>query len=463
MFRQDLQQRGFIPNGAGMSISDFDGILDMIAGGGQPSYTGKLVSPRNSLGIDAVWACVNGLAGDYATLPMVPYRWGELVTKDEPDGTKSVISGPGVTKYEARDHYLWPLMTEQANPRMSAWRFKFVMETWRQLWGNAYGLIDMNGRGQVTAIWPIRADRVKVWVEDPNDIRSRIWYAFVPSDRNIAPVIIDEDHMLHIRGISLDGVTGLSPIEVHRQSLGLPLAMTEFAGRFYSNGATMGGALTHPGKLGEKAMKSLRESLDDKHRGLSQAHKLLILEEGMTYNKIAMPQEDAQFIETWGLNNESIARIFGFPGYRIGLKDPTNNNIEQLAKEYILYRLGPNAANWAGEIHCSLLSARERDSVFVAPDYSYQLVPDAAARATLYQMLGNQGALSADDMRHSEGKNPLPGGIGRTPRVQSNTIELGTKSPAQVSQEAGPTAGKPGAAPMPDEKTKPNGHAAGVQ
>jgi hypothetical protein len=78
-------------------------------------------------------------------------------------------------------------------------------------------------------------------------------------------------------------------------------------------------------------------------------------------------------------------------------------------------------------------------------------------------MLGNQGALSADDMRHSEGKNPLPGGIGRTPRVQSNTIELGTKSPAQVSQEAGPTAGKPGAVPAPDEKTKPNGHAAGVQ
>lgn len=402
-----------------MSITDFDSVLDMIAGGGAPSYTGKLVSPRNALSVSACWACVNVLADDFATLPLLTYRWIQ----------------PGVSREEARDHYLWPLFTEEVNPRMSAHRFKKTLESWRQLWGNAYAEIEMNGRGQVVALWPWRPDRVKVWPEDPSDVRTRIFYTYFPVDKTKKPITLGEEQMLHVRHTSLDGIIGLSPVEVFRQQLGLSMAMTEHAARFYSNGAVISGILKHPGKLSEKAQQSLGESMKQ-YRGVANSHRMMILEEAMDYQDIGMKMEDAQFIQSMNFQISDIARIYKVPPHRVGeLERSTNNNIEQQALEYVVYTLTPNAANWCGEIHCSLLSGRERQSIFVQPDYTYSLPADHAARAAYYSALGQLAAVSPDDVRHSEGWNPLPGGIGKLPRAPLNTAPLGT--PEADNPEAG--------------------------
>lgn len=401
-FRQSVERR--------MSISDFDGVLDMIAGGGAPSYTGKLVSPRNALTVSAFWACVNVLADDFATLPLLTYRWIR----------------PGESREEARDHYLWELLQNEANPRMSAHRFKKVMETWRCLWGNAYAEIEINGRGQVTALWPWRPDRVKVWLEDPNDVRSRVFYSYIPMDRSKKPVTLPEDQILHVRGTSTDGIVGLSLVEVHRQAIGLSMAMQENTARFYGRGATVSGVLKHPGKLGVKGVESLREWLKQ-FSGVGNAHRTMILEENMDYQQVGMKLSDAQYIETANLGINDMARICKVPAHRINQLDKaTNNNIEQLAMEYVQFTLGPNAANWTSEIHCSMLSGRERQNIFVEPDYTYLLMADHASRAAYYQALGNLAALSPDDIRHVEGWNPLPGGVGKMPRAMVNTAPLGS-------------------------------------
>jgi HK97 family phage portal protein len=419
-----------------MSISDFDSILDMIAGGGAPSYTGKLVGPASAMGVSAFWGCVNVLADDFATLPMEAYQWIE----------------PGVSRSQARDHYLWPLFTEEANPRMSSHRFKRQMETWRNVWGNCYAEIETNGRGQVIALWPWHPDRVKVWLETPGDVRSEVYYSYVPSDRTKKPITLSSDHILHVRGTSINGITGMSPIEVHRQTLALGMAMQEHSGRFYGNGATIKGVLQHPGKLSPKAEASLRESLD-KYKGLSNSHRMMILEEGMTFAQSAMPLKDAQYIESENLNGENIARIMKVPQHRIGLlARSTNNNIVQQSMEYVQYSLGPNAANWVSEVHCSLLSARERNSVFLVPDYNYLLAGDPATRAALYTVLANTGAFSPDDIRHGEGKNPLSGGIGKTPRTSLNTAPLDSEAAKNPQSKSGGDAKpdlKPGAAVHP--------------
>ena len=434
-----------MPTGAGMSLGDFDAVLDMIAGGGQPSYTGKLVSPKSALSISAVWACVSVLSDDFATLPLPVYR--------------RII--PGESREEARDHYLWPLLNESANPRMSSNRFQAVMELWRQLWGNTYAEIETNGRGQITALWPWRPDRVKVWPSDPSDPRSRINYTYIPLDRRKPLITVSEDHILHIRNTSLDGITGLSPIEVHRQTLGTSMAMTEHEGRFYSNGAVIKGVLTHPSKLGPKAEQSLRESLRQ-YIGLSNSHRMMILEEGMEYKEIGMKMGDAQFVESMNLSINDIARIFKVPAHRINQLDKaTNNNIEQLAMEYVQYTLGPNATRWTAEIHHSCLSAREQDSntpgsVFVGPDYSYLLAADSAARAQFYVALANTGAFAPDNIRHKEGLNPLPGGIGKIPRVNQASIPLGSelasgKRAPTPSPSPSPTS-SPAPSPAPEKK-----------
>lgn len=425
-----------------MSISDFDSVLDMIAGGGTPSYTGKLIGPSNAMAIPTFWSCVKALGDDFATLPMEPFEWVE----------------PGVSKREARDHYLWPLLTEEANPRMSSWDFKQQMEVWRNVWGNCYAYVDTNGRGQVTALWPWRPDRVKVWLRDPNDFRSELVYAYVPLDRSQKPIVAPAERMLHVRNMSLDGLVGLSTVQVFRHTLGLAEAQTEFAGRFYGNGATVKGVITTPGKLGVKGEQNLRESIEQ-YRGLSNAHRMLLLEEGVTYTPQTMPLNDAQFIESMGFTGEDIARILMMPQHRVGLlAHATNNNIVQMAMEYVQFTLGTNAANWQGRLHCSLLSARERDSIALFPDYNYLLAGDPNMRAALYTVLANTGAFGADDIRHREGENPLKGGIGKTPRVPLNTVPLGSD---RASGKAEPPPAAPVVQPAaPTTEPKTNGHAA---
>lgn len=425
-----------------MSISDFDAVLDsMTGGGGAPSYTGEIVSPRNAVGVSAYWACVNVLADDFATLPVLPYRWIE----------------PGVSREEARDHYLWPLLTEESNPRMSAHDFKKQMETWRNVWGNCYAEIETSGRGQVTALWPWHPERTRVWLADPNDIRSEVYYTYTPRDRSQKPVTVGQDQMLHVKGTSIDGLIGLSPVEVFRQTFALRRAKTEFSGRFYGNGARVGGIIGVPGKLNEKSEQSLRERME-KYRGLSNSHRLMILEDGMKYEPMAMPLRDAQFIESMNFDDEDFARIMKVAQHRIGLlARSTNNNIVQQSMEHVQYTLGPNASNWCGRLHCSLLSARERDSIFLEPNYDYLLSGDPAMRAQLYTVLANTGAYGPDDIRHGEKKNPLPKNLGKLPRVPLNTAPIGSdaaNNPQPAKKEA--SQDFPGDA-------KPNGSAAAFQ
>jgi HK97 family phage portal protein len=348
-----------------MSLSEFDSVLDMFAGGGAPSYTGKPVSPRSAMGIDAFWACVNVLADDWATLPVMPYRWIE----------------PGVSKAEARDHYLWPLLTEEANRRQSSHDFKKLMETWRSVWGEGFAEIETNGRGQVIALWPWHPERTTPWLADPNDIRSDLYYTYTPRDRSVKPITLHQDNILHVKGTSLDGLRGMSPVSVFRQTLALRDAKTEFGSRFYANGARVSGVLTTAQKLTDKTENNLREAME-KYRGLTNSHRLMILSEGLEYKPMTMPLVDAQFLESIGADDAAVARIMKVPQHRIGLLDrSTNNNIVQQSMEYVQYTLGPNAANWCGRLHCSLLSGRERDSIVLFPDYNYLLAGDPAMRA----------------------------------------------------------------------------------
>ncbi len=167
--------------GAGMSLSDFDRVLDQLYGG-NPTYTGKLVSQQNSLGVGMVWTCV-------ANTPFLTYR--------RENGGLDV----------ATDHYLWPLLLEEANPELTAFRFKQLMQAWVMLWGNAFAEIQTNGRGQIIALWPWRPDSTQV---------SRGQSGFGPleyryklkSGKVIGPVYAE--NMFHLRGFGTDGGVGLT-------------------------------------------------------------------------------------------------------------------------------------------------------------------------------------------------------------------------------------------------------------
>ena len=421
--------------GAGLSITDFDRVLDMWYGG-NPTYTGKPVSQSTALAISTLWACVDALSDDVSTLQLPVFR--EL-----PDDQG---------KMRAKDHYLWKLLNRAANPEMTAKRFKRLMETWRLLWGNAYAEIEISGRGQVVALWPWRPDRVRIVRATPN---SPLVYQYKMLDGRT--VSVPQYRMLHLRGLSLDGITGLSPIEYHRQTMGLSLAITEHGARFFGQGARPLGILSTPNTLGPEASARMKADWERIHGGVENAHRVAILEEGLKWQDVGATMVDAQYIETRGLTDEDIARIYKVPQHRIGLlKRATNNNIEQLSIEYVTYTLLPICEEWKEEIEFSCLSEREADTISVGFNFRNLLRGNYDSITRLIGATRQNGIFDADEIRDFFfDLNPLSDGRGKKVWEPVNMVsELGDNEPEPLP--AAPAA--PAQIVAPDDGPNGNGN-----
>ena len=170
--------------------------------------------------------------------------------------------------------------------------------------------------------------------------------------------------ILHLRGLSPDGIMGFSPIQLHRDTLGHAQALSEYGTRFFGNNARPGGVLQMEKgqKLSEEAATRLRQSWEAAHKGLENSHRVAILEDGITWQSIGMSPEDSQFIEARKLSREEIAgEIFRVPPHKIGeLTRSTNNNIEEMAISYVTDTLQSWFVRIEQQIALSCLTAAEQ-------------------------------------------------------------------------------------------------------
>ena len=124
-------------------------------------------------------------------------------------------------------------------------------------------------------------------------------------------VVLPAEDVLHIPGLGFDGLIGYSPIAMARNAVGMTLACEEYGASFFANGARPGGVLQHPGVLKDPA--KLRESWQAVYGGAANTGKVAVLEEGMTYQQIGIPPEEAQFLETRKFQVDEIARLYRIP------------------------------------------------------------------------------------------------------------------------------------------------------
>lgn len=383
---------------------------------------GVSVSEESSLRYSAVFACVRVLAETVASLPLLTYR------------------RMGAGKARAPEFYLYPLLHDKPNPFMTSFEWRETMQGHLALWGNAYSSVTLDGRGRLAELWPLRPDRMeKIELKGgqllyhyrlPNGKLERMpgWSVF------------------HLRGLSADGLFGYSPIGMARQAVGLGLAAEEFGARFFGNDARPGGVLQHPGVLGDEAYNRLQESWESRHGGLSKSHKIAILEEGMRYEQIGIPPEDAQFLETRKFQRSEIASIFRVPPHMIGdLERATFSNIEHQSLEFVTHTIRPWLVRWEQAIQQRLMSTLEQTDYFVEFLVDGLLRGDIASRYQAYSVGRQNGWLSADDIRELENMNPLPDDQGSMYLVPLNMVpadQVGTlpSLPAARSQEPPETA-----------------------
>ena len=359
------------------------------------SSSGKRVNEQTAMQTSAVYACVRVISESVASLPLHVYRYND-------DGGKE----------KAIDHPLYRLLHDEPNAEMTAYSFFEVALTHLLLWGNFYAQIIRNGKGEVLGLYPLMPDRMKV----DRDENRHLYYEYTlstddPITNKNQTVILQPEEVLHVPGLSFDGLVGYSPISMAKQSIGLSIAAEEFGSKFYANSAVPSGILEHPGIL--KDPSKVRESWMNTFGGSSNSNKVAVLEEGMKYTPISINPSEAQFLDTRKFQVVEICRIFRVPPHMIAsLEGATYSNIEQQSLEYVQYTLRPWLIRIEQAMCRRLFSEEEKKSYFIKFNADGLLRGDYQSRMNGYAVGIQNGFMSPNDVRTLEDLDLIPDELG---------------------------------------------------
>lgn len=357
-----------------------------------PTATTGPLTADGSLALPTIYACVRVLSEDVASLPLILYRR---------------LAGGG--KERATDHPLYDVLHDAPNPEMTSFTWRETLMTHLLTWGNAPCelIYDTFGRLQ---IWPLPPSRIEIKWEDD----AKAFYYLGSSERKR----LKDGTVFHVMGQSLNGLVGLSPIALHRETLGEQTATRDFGRAFYRNMARPATILKHPKSLSTAAADRLKTQIEGL-KGSRNAGKTVLLEEGLDYAEIGIPPEDAQYVETRKLQREEAAQLFRMPPHKVGILDhATFSNIEHSAIDYVTGTLRPWLVRIEQAIKTQLLP--NEPDIFAEFLVDGLLRGDAQARSQALATQWQHGALSSDEWREIENRNPLEGGAGTQTYVPVN-------------------------------------------
>lgn len=355
------------------------------------STSGKTVNENTAMQTTAVYACVRILSEAIASLPLHVYKYTD-------NGGKELV----------HSHPLYFLLHDEPNPEMTSFIFRETLMSHLLLWGNAYAQIIRDGAGRVLGLYPLLPNKIAV---ERNE-KGEIYYVYSrssdenPNFKGYGDVILKAEDVLHIPGLGFDGLIGYSPIAMAKNAVGMTIACEEYGATFFANGANPGGVLEHPGVLKDPA--KVRESWNSVYRGSGNAHKIAVLEEGMKYQQIGIPPEEAQFLETRRFQLNEIARLYRIPPHMIGeLERATFSNIENQSIEFVKYTLDPWVIRLEQSLSKALLLPGEKGTYFIKFNLDGLLRGDYKSRMEGYSIGRVNGWLSANDIREMENMNPI--------------------------------------------------------
>jgi len=354
---------------------------------GTQSLSGETVTEATALTYSAIWNAVTLYSGTISTLPLHLLRQNQQKT------------------LHVEEKKLYRVLHDQFNPYMSAQIGREVMIAHLLLWGNAYAEIVRNGYGEIVELWPITPNRVRPYIED-----SQIFYEIQLDSEKVT---LPYEKVLHIPGLGFDGFVGYSVVSMARKSFGLSMAMETFGSLYFGQGTHVGRILKHPGKLDDKARSNLKESFAGTSEGLAKAHKLMVLEEGMTLEKIGVDAEDAQFLQSRTFQISEIARWFNVPPHRLKELDrSTNNNIESEQISWVTDSIMPVAIRLESGYNMQLLSQDERykQKIFTRHNLDGLMRGSPKVRAEYYRVMFSIGAMSINMIAEKEGWDPIENG-----------------------------------------------------
>lgn len=359
-----------------------------LIGSGRNS-AGVAVTPETALAVPVLQNCVTLLAESIAQLPLELYR----------------RQGNG-QREAAINHPLYDVLRYQPNGFQTPYELRECTQMAAGLRGNGYSLIERRDDGNVTALWPLLNDKVTVYRQP--DLLPCYQVGSHPERLPMRMV-----H--HVRWHTTNHYTGLSPIELHAESLGLAQAVRQYTGKSFANGATVSGVIERPREAAAiKDQGTIDRILDQwgsKYSGMDNAKKVALLQEGMTFKPISMTNVDAEIISINKLSDVDVARIYKIPLPMVNdLEKATYNNSEHLAIQYVVYALLPWVKRHEEAMMRDFLLPQDRRDYFIEFNLSGLLRGDQKSRYESYAIGRQWGWLSVNDIRRLENMPPVPGG-----------------------------------------------------
>lgn len=360
-----------------------------------------------SLQLSAVWAAIELLTDNIASLPIYVYK-------------KNVTNNPMGYKDLARGGALWLLMHDSPNRRhtpMEFWQYMTMNFLFR---GNAYARLIRGDNGEVIEMWPLSADQVEVEVLPDRAVIYKYIY-----EGKIA--VYSEDSILHWRDKG-NGIVGMSRLDYMRQTVALGVSAQNHSSNTFSKGGKRPGVFMLDKMLNKKQRDQIRDNFSELVEGADT--DLLVLEAGAKFEPLSMSPVDLQLDTTRRYTVEEVARWFGISSVLINDTAKTTTwgtGIEQLIEGFYKFRLRPLLVSLEQAIQRRVFTANQRARYEIEFGMDALLRSSLKDRMEIYAKATQNGIYTRNEARQWENLPPIPGGDKLTAQTNLTPVDkLGT-------------------------------------
>lgn len=383
------------------------------------------VTPTNAHTFEDIYACVNVLSDDIAKLPVKTYK-----------KTKGKVE-------RKQDHAVDYLMAKRPNRYMTPSGFKKSMMVDVLNGGNFYALIQSDKYGKILQLLPLDAS-----VTYPvKDFAGNLFYKTMYDQKER---LLNDWEVLHVRGYTVDGILGRSPVRVIADSAESNKAAVTMNKELMESGGTPKGILKVPGKLGEEPKKRAKEEWVR----VNGKDAIAIIDSGLEYQQLSMNQRDMQFLEAQKYNQQKIAAIYKMPLHKINnLDHATFSNIEHQSIDYVKNTLQPWIVQIEEEFNTKLFTESEQNRGFyIKFNLDSELRGDATSRAKVHEIKIRNGTLAINEARAQDEMSPFDIEIANEPMATLNYTPLKRLEEYQYTDIDNPALKDPPADPPDDEE-----------
>ena len=375
--------------------------LFQLIGGGQTN-AGETVNSNNAPTVPTVYACVSLISDTIASLPF------HLFAETE----------QGKVRVEGQ---LDQLVSRKPSEAYNSYYWRQALINSLLLRGNAY-VLPVRNRGRITALEMIDTDLVTI-----DTTSGRLIYSlYLPGGITMR---LEPSQIIHLKAWTIDGINGLSPIIYAKETIGTAMAANKHLGGFYGNGAMPKGILQLDGSIRDvERLKDLGRQFDQRYSGANSG-KTAVLTAGAEYKPVSISMQEAQYIESMNFGVEEICRIFKVPPHKVGHMQGVSQNasIEAQNAQFVSDCIRPLCEQIEMEFTNKLVTGALEFEL----DLKSLMRGDMMAQVQRNVSYWNIGAISANEIRKSEGMTPIEGGdeynkpahMSVTGDIQNGTID----------------------------------------